>query len=247
METGISDVIYLPDFNSIGSQSPAIVNRETGQLYINRSVWQSIPFESRLFILLHEAGHASLQTRSEHEADAYAFQAYAQLGYPLSKSVLALSRVLKFNKPEDIQRLENQLGRAAAYDYFTNKNQKAKKMIMPGHSLYLGANGNPPLFSSANGDEELMGPPEFDYGTWDEKANPGGKINNWLNNISDGLQGLADVYSTVKNGGILSGHTDNVPPPPPVSEKSNTTLWVVVAVVSLVVLGAVIYFAKSKN
>lgn len=245
METGITEVIYLPDFNAIGSQSPAIVNRETGQLYLNQSVWRSIPFESRLFILLHEAGHVTLQTRSEHEADAYAFKAYSSLGYPLSKSVMALSQVLKFNKPEDIERLENQLSRAAAYDYFTNKNQKAKKMIMPGQKLFIGS-GNPPLFIAADG-EDLMGPPEFDYDSLNQNPNPGGKINNWLTNISDGLQGLANVYTTVKDGTPSSSVTDVNKQTLPPDSKPNPMLWIGIAVFSLLILGGVIFFAKSKN
>lgn len=127
MRTGIREIILV---NSLGS-TPARINRRTGQLYISREKWANMTPDMRLFVLLHEAGHIDQQTRDEIAADRYAFQAYAQSGKPLSKSITALTRLLHFNNPEHYDRVNAQLRRAFAFDYFINGNEKAHPGNIP--------------------------------------------------------------------------------------------------------------------
>jgi len=116
MLTAIKSITVVPDLGS----TPARVNRYTGAAYVNGRTWPDIPKESKLFILLHEAGHATKNTRDEIEADSFAFDAYARLGYPLSKSIQALTRVLNFSNPEHFDRVAAQLRRACMYDKLHN-------------------------------------------------------------------------------------------------------------------------------
>lgn len=127
METAISKIYEVDDLGT----TPARVNRETGELYINKRVWPTLSKNKRMFILLHEAGHASLKTRNEFEADEYAFNNYAAMGLPLSESIKALSRVLPFDKPQHEQRVMAQFNRAFQYD-----NSRNKPIVNPAQELY---------------------------------------------------------------------------------------------------------------
>jgi hypothetical protein len=259
METAISSIDYLPNFSRFGSVSPAIVNRETGKLYINQSVWRSLPVESRLFVLLHEAGHATLQTTSEHEADEWAFQQYASLGYPLTKSIYALSRVLKFNKIEDYERLSNQYSRAATYDFHVNKNSKA--MDLPVFSnkisspLYVKNKSEKlmpqadTLFSANDGND--FGPPNYDYGA---KTEPGANLGAWLNNIGSGLNSLAQAFATgvgaIKGGQITNtGELAFPGQSTPVEDKKKdyTMLIIGLAITAILVVGVTVFIIKKKK
>ncbi len=76
--------------------TPACVNRQTGIMYIDRNWWKRLPFEHRLFILLHEYAHAVLNTRSEFEADKLAYKLYLNMGYSITKGIQSLTRVLSY-------------------------------------------------------------------------------------------------------------------------------------------------------
>lgn len=250
METAITEIHYLPDFLSIQSVSPAIVNRATGELYINLSVWNNLSTELKLFILLHEAGHATLQTESEHEADAWAFDKYAELGYPLTKSIYALSRVLKFNKPEDYDRLQSQLQRAASYDYYTNNNQKAKGMILP--DFYKSNNLLFPNNYSADDGGDVFGPPVYDYNAGSEGSSPGSNLGTWLNNIGGGLNSLAQALATgvgaFKGNPIGSGSSaSGSAPTPDAKKKDSSWIWIVIAVAAVIAVGITVFAIKKSK
>jgi hypothetical protein len=117
---GITEITYWTDLGN----TPARVNRVTGELQINMKVWETLSKEQRFFVLLHEWAHVYLQTTDEKAADKLAFEQYAKRGYSLNSSVLALSRLLNFNKDEDYERADLQLHRAKKYDflYYGNKN-----------------------------------------------------------------------------------------------------------------------------
>ncbi len=126
METAISKIYEVDDLGT----TPARVNRETGELYINKRIWPTLSKNKRMFILLHEAGHATLKTRNEFEADEYAFNNYAAMGLPLSESIKALTQVLPFDKPQHEERVMAQFNRAFQYD---NRN---KPIVNPAEDLY---------------------------------------------------------------------------------------------------------------
>lgn len=116
----ITQIIRVPDLGA----SPAMVNRETGVMYISMKHMAALPPEHRLFVMLHEMGHVVLQTTDEYEADAWAFKKYAEMGYSLTASVKALTRILNDSNPEHAWRMYLQLERAKEYDYRVNNNTK---------------------------------------------------------------------------------------------------------------------------
>ena len=117
---GITEFVYTayPGF------SPAKANRRTGVVYINENVWEFLPTNHKLFVLLHEEAHIILDSNDEDEADALAFKRYADLGHSLNDSVLALSKVLTMSQPQHYWRVYRQLQRAKEYDYYNNGNKR---------------------------------------------------------------------------------------------------------------------------
>jgi hypothetical protein len=113
---------------SLGN-SPAMVNRKTGEAYFSLEFWNILPKEHRLFVLLHELAHYSLNTSDEIKADALAFKLYSDMGYSLTQSVRALTKILSFKNPEHWQRVYMQLERAAKFDVMRNGNNKAIKVL----------------------------------------------------------------------------------------------------------------------
>lgn len=117
--TKIVEVENIPN-----TDTPARVSRMTGEMTIQKRVWRHIHPLHRIFILLHEEAHVVLQTTDELEADAWAFQRYAKMGYPLKHSILALSQVLNFTSREHFLRGYAQLQRAIEYDRESNGNHR---------------------------------------------------------------------------------------------------------------------------
>ena len=118
---GITAIHWVDDLGD----TPARVNRDTGEMYLSRKYMRHMPQEHRLFVMLHEMAHVVLQTTDEEQADAWAFQQYADMGYSLKAGVKALTRVLNDKNPEHAWRMYLQLRRAQDYDYRVNKNLKA--------------------------------------------------------------------------------------------------------------------------
>lgn len=124
---GITNIREVADLGT----SAARINRETGELFINKRMFANMDADQKLFIMLHEAGHAELDTQNEFEADRYAFTEFVKLGKPLSQAVKALSRNLSFQgdkAPEQRQRLKTMVRMALDYDYRVNHNEKANLM-----------------------------------------------------------------------------------------------------------------------
>jgi hypothetical protein len=98
--------------------SIAGVDRETGIMYLNRSMIDSmrLPKDVVFFIMLHEMGHLVLQTSDEVKVDQWAHDEYLKRGYSLKQSVFALTKILRFNSQEDFIRAKAQLARAQHFD-----------------------------------------------------------------------------------------------------------------------------------
>lgn len=118
---GITKINYVADLG----KSPARVNRYTGECWINLKIWNQLPFEQRLFVLLHENAHVALCTTNELEADSLAFAQYAERGHKLTEAILSLTRILNFSNSEHYLRANVQLERAKLYDYHINGNEEA--------------------------------------------------------------------------------------------------------------------------
>lgn len=116
-------VEFVPG-NKIGG-GVARVSHLTGQLFINKDRWQSIPPIVRKFIVLHEAGHYYGQTESEFYADAFAF---AGLGGTepgsLVASISALTDYLGESNYHLLRTLKV-LKNVCIFDYLHNNNERA--------------------------------------------------------------------------------------------------------------------------
>lgn len=112
--SGITQIVEVADLGT----SPAMVNRETGVVYINARFKGRLTKDQWLFILLHEEGHLKLKTLDENAVDNWAFNEYVKRGGSLKQSVFALTRVLSGSTPEHYQRANNQLIRAKNYEEY---------------------------------------------------------------------------------------------------------------------------------
>lgn len=117
---GITAIIE--DDGRVLGGSIAGVHPETGRLFINKPLAQQMQLNADVmfFIMLHEMGHLALQTDDEAAVDAWAHREYMKRGYSLKQSVFALTRILRFSKPEDIKRANAQLLRAQHFDEYGN-------------------------------------------------------------------------------------------------------------------------------
>jgi len=113
----VKGIVRVCEVDGLGS--PAAVLRSTGTLYIDSSFWQIKP-EQRVFILLHELGHARLDTSDEFKADRYASDMFLKLGGSPRQSVLALASVLgregRFKNGDHEKRTTAQLERAVKFE-----------------------------------------------------------------------------------------------------------------------------------
>lgn len=127
--------------DSIGS-TPAKVNRETGEIFLNSNVWPTLPQPYQAFILEHEKGHYALQTTNELEADHYAFKQLAGT-FPesLKNTVRVLYGVLPYTTPMHGLRLLNMYRLALGFDYQKepiaerlNEIREVEQQILKDHS-----------------------------------------------------------------------------------------------------------------
>jgi len=111
--------------------SPAAMNHNTGDLYLNAKVWPMLSADKKKFVILHELGHW-FAGKSETDADNFAFTYMSRIDgsteKPLLTSVLALADILS-NSPQGIKRTKQMYYNALAYDANINKNAKAMKAI----------------------------------------------------------------------------------------------------------------------
>lgn len=121
MKVRIKHISHISD----SPNTPARCNKRTGEIFINDSIWYDIEPQYRLFILLHEYAHILLQSSDEKKVDAWAFDKYISMGYPLTESVKALSTVLSGNNPEHYERTFLQLQRAKAINNKYNSMENA--------------------------------------------------------------------------------------------------------------------------
>lgn len=131
-----SQVTYQDSFN--GNNSPAKVNRQTKHLYINRSRWREIKPEHRVFILLHEYAHCALNSSDELAVDALAHQWYVEMGYPLTESIKALTRILH-DSTYNNQRVWNQYQRAVKFDKVNEKTDNALQELQQNPDIKITA------------------------------------------------------------------------------------------------------------
>lgn len=103
--------------SSIGN-TPAAISREDKTLYINPELFYSFTSFQQKFIILHELGHYTLNTRSELDADTYAFNNIAGTQYRSLKScIAAIEETLEDGNQTKEQRYNNIVYQALKWDY----------------------------------------------------------------------------------------------------------------------------------
>ena len=136
---GITQIIPKDDMrtekDTIGN-SPAKCWRDTGVVWTNNKIFPYLDEATQAFILGHEGKHITANTNDEFVADAGAFDWCMKNGIGLSKTVLALTRVLSYPDERPLQKAEQEarttamLRRALKYDWEVNGNEKAKEALM---------------------------------------------------------------------------------------------------------------------
>ena len=117
---GITKIITVEDLGN----TPAKVNRLTGEMYISKRHFSKMPPIYRKFVLFHEEGHVKLNTTSEEAADNYAVDELIKRGYPLSEILKSLTKVLTFNNKEHYGRAMVVFNKLREHDYKVNGNTK---------------------------------------------------------------------------------------------------------------------------
>lgn len=91
--------------------------------------------ETRTFIILHELGHAVLNSGDELAVDQWAFKQYKKTKLPLKQAVFALSKILDgVNSEEHSQRIIRQFYRAK-HENFLRGNATVKQFLNQKHKL----------------------------------------------------------------------------------------------------------------
>ena len=108
---------------------PAAIDRTNGILYINPEVQVKLTSFQQKFVYWHEMGHYYLNTNSEIEADAYAFDRMAGTEFRSLKQCLGcLTEILDRDNPTLRPRYDALLRRALQWDA-AHGNGKAKKVL----------------------------------------------------------------------------------------------------------------------
>jgi len=114
-------IIELP---YIKGGTPARVNRKTGTIYLNKSVFDKFSPLYKKFVLAHEECHYIFQTKDEEMCDSYAMYKLLKEGNKPKEIVDVLLKTLS-NFPLHYARKINLTNNMRIYDYIVNGNKRA--------------------------------------------------------------------------------------------------------------------------
>lgn len=98
--------------------TPAAVSSEDKTIYVNPTLFNRYTPFQKCFILLHEAGHYTLDTKDELKADTFAFNhLVGRCKLSLKKSIKAIEETLRDGNCTKAQRLDNIWLQALKWDY----------------------------------------------------------------------------------------------------------------------------------
>jgi len=251
MIQNVKDIIFdvIP-----GTKSPARYYWQHKIIVVNVPIWAKMNPDQRLFVLLHEVGHATLQTRDELKADAWALNEYLKLGGKLSQSLYALTNNLSEKDPEGYARIINQFNSLVKYDIEHNNNEKLNYIMnTPEHiesfELFPTMENNSDFLGLGKNARERR---EARQERREERHNANLAIKQArAERIRSGEKSFLDKgLDTVKNI-FGAGSTDPGIDPKtyqaPEKPKNNNTLYIIVGIVIVgILIGAFIYFRKKK-
>ena len=270
MKTAITNIIEIDNLkDDKGFPSIARVNRDTGELYVNKQMFAKIPPIRRKFILFHEAGHATLNTKDEKKADDFALRAMLAQGESLTEILKSLTCVLDYNKPSHYDRTAHIFEELRNYDLTENNNQKVKQPLKSKNMF------TPDISNLQNDyDQALMGPAYSDFLGMGKKAaanrearskrkdeiaeakaeaikngtfeSTGSKIIGTLGKVAGkflGGGGSDDDSPSAKGAGAGAGAKDVKPPDD--GSKNKTIIIIVVVMVVIIIVGFIAFRAKK--
>ena len=271
MQTAITNIIEVENLrDDKGNSSVARVNRDTGELYINKKMFAKIPPIRRKFILFHEAGHATLNTSDEKAADDFALKAMLDQGESLTEILKSLTCVLAYNKPSHYDRTGVMFNKLRDYDYNNNNNLKVLNPLKQETMNTPGYDNLSEIY-----EQGLMGPAYDDFlgfgkgakerrqARKEKKAaktdilkakadsirkgtfqSTGSKILGTVGDIAGKFLGKkADTPEAGTGSAAASSATPDASP----SDSGNKTMIIVaVVVVVIIIIGFVIFRAKKK-
>jgi hypothetical protein len=271
MQTKITKIIECKHLvDDKGRVSVARVNRDTGELYVNTTMFAKIPPIRRKFILYHEAGHATLNTSDEKLADEFALNLMIKEGCSLTEILKSLTDVLSYNKPSHYDRTSEVFNKLREYDLNNNKNLKVLEPLKTEIMTTPQTNTLADIYN-----EGLMGPAFDDFLGLGKKSQQrreektqakianktkladakaeaikAGTFKSAGASIAESASGLVGNFF-----GVGKKTTDTESPsgsgkekdadPPDDKKKDNTTIIIVVVVVVIIIV-AIFMFRKKK-
>ena len=118
-------VIEVP---TLKGNTPARVNRKTGTIFLNMSIFKDLPDIYKKFILYHEECHFIFQTQDEEMCDEYAMHKLLRAGEKPKKIVDVLIKTLSDNNLHYARKI-NLTNNMRIYDYLYNGNKNALKSL----------------------------------------------------------------------------------------------------------------------
>lgn len=98
--------------------TPAAVSREDSTIYINPPLYNKLTPFQRKFVLLHELGHYTLNSKNEIDADTFAFKRLAGTQYrSLKQCIAAIADTLEDGNQTKEERYNNIVYQALLWDY----------------------------------------------------------------------------------------------------------------------------------
>lgn len=124
---------YASDASLRGS--PAMVNIETGEVFINKDKWKHLNEYEKAIILLHEQGHFANKSIDEIKADCYAVDRYlSQADTPQRRAEIVRTIFCNVNNtPDNLLRKANLIEYLLHWEEKTNESEPAKRL---GQALY---------------------------------------------------------------------------------------------------------------
>lgn len=124
---------YASDASLRGS--PAMVNIETGEIFINKDKWKHLDEYEKAIILLHEQGHFANKSIDEIKADCYAVDKYlSQADTPQRRADIVRTIFCNVNNtPDNLLRKANLIEYLLHWEKKANESEPAKRL---GQAIY---------------------------------------------------------------------------------------------------------------
>lgn len=106
--------------------NPATVNIETGEIYVNKDIWDEFTPTEKAIILLHEEGHYANHTLDEIKADCYLIEKYLCKANNPKRRADLLNCIFKI-VPDDERKIEF-VRNLMQYDSTANNNRCSERL-----------------------------------------------------------------------------------------------------------------------